>query len=74
MRAINVNNTIYKYKIGKQNVVIVSGEFESKRKKAVPFNVLLNRDQSNIEMEIWKRSFHITPRDIQIYIRRGVAI
>ena len=74
MRAINVNNTIYKYKIGKQNVVIVSGEFESKRKKVVPFSVLLNRDWSNIEMEIWKRSFHITHRDIQIYIRRGAVI
>lgn len=68
-RKIVVNDKKYKYRIGRQNVVIVEDINEGEENKiVVSFSELTNMSPDDIERAKWKRYFSITPKDIANYI------
>jgi len=72
-RKIVVNNKTYKYRIGRQNVVIVEDINEGEENKTVvSFSTLTNMSPNDIERAKWKRYFSITPSDIANYIKSNI--
>jgi hypothetical protein len=71
MRKIHINNRIWKYHIGKQNVII---ESPLGYKHIVPFNKLMDMNWTDIERAKWKRYFIIKPSDIKKHIIFDIII
>jgi len=69
MRKVHINNQEWKYKIGKQHLVIESPLGE---KQVVPFNELMNMNWNDIERATWKRYFIIKPSDVKNYIESHI--
>ena len=67
-RKIVVNNKTYKYRIGRQNVVIVENGTTEKNKMVVDFSTLKTMSWDTVERAIHKRYFSISPKDIANYI------
>jgi hypothetical protein len=69
MRKVHINNQIWHYSIGKQNVIIESPE---EIQWVVAFDKLLNMKWSDIERGQWKRYFTIKPSNIKTYIESNL--
>lgn len=65
MRKVHINNRIWKYKIGKQNLII---ESPLGYKHIVSFDKLMNMKWTDIERAQWKKYFMIKPSDIKRHI------
>lgn len=67
-RKIEVDNVLYEFYIGKQNVVVKNTE--TKKKTIVELNVISGMTWDKIERAKWKKYFSVVPAKIAAYIER----
>jgi hypothetical protein len=71
MRKIIVNGEEYLWCVGKQNIVIRDSD---NHRIHVPFTELMEMQWTDIEHDSWKGNFHITPSDVEKYIKNKYVL